>query len=171
MGIFDRFKKEKNDKPMNRTRFDRIDAYEDEAHLKHSFLKDKDREEMTEEEDREIMRRAGTHIGFFLTWIIKHHFEGEYLEDEREALEAVRREEMLGVDFFIEYCDGKFSQSDVSKEIYPFVDTYYKKYFTLYKEWVTNSLHKAPLEFVGTWEDYHKFEHILDEAYDSFCKK
>ena len=74
---------------------------------------------------------------------MEHHFEGKDLMDEKEALEAVRREEMLGVDFLMEYCDGKFIAHDVSEEVFP---------------------------YVGSWEDYQEFEHILDEAYASYCK-
>lgn len=101
MGLFDKFRKSKVNKQMNRPSFDRMEYHFDEAHQRHITLKDKDVEALTEEEELEIVRRAGTHIGFFLTWIIKHHFEGSYLMDEEEALEAVRREEMLGVDFLM----------------------------------------------------------------------
>ena len=150
--------------------FDRMEFYFDDAHQRHITLKDKDVEALTEEEELEIVRRAGTHIGFFLTWIIKNHFEGEIYLDEQEALEAVRREEMLGIDFLMEYGDGKFISDDVSEEILPFVDSYYDKYLTVFNQWVVNDLHDLPLEFVGSWEDYHQFEHILDEAYAAYCK-
>ena len=169
MGLFDKFKKSKANKQMDRFSFDRMEYHFDEAHMKHVSLKDKDVEALTEEEELEIVRRAGTHIGFFLTWIIKHHFEGEIYLDEQEALEAVRREEMLGIDFLMEYGDGKFIPDDVSEEIFPFVDSYYDKYLRVFAQWVIDDLHKLPLEFVGSWEDYHKFEHILDEAYASYC--
>ena len=171
MGLFDRFKKSKANKQMERLSFDRMEYHFDEAHRRHITLKDKDVEALTEEEELEIVRRAGTHIGFFLTWIIKHHFEGEIYLDEQEALEAVRREEMLGIDFLMEYGDGKFIADDVSEEILPFVDSYYDKYLTVFNQWVVNELHDLPLEFVGSWEDYHQFEHILDEAYAAYCKE
>lgn len=48
--------------------FDRMEFYFDEAHRRHIALKDKGVEALTEEEELEIVRRAGTH--FFLTWII-----------------------------------------------------------------------------------------------------
>ena len=103
MGLFDKFKKSKVNKQMNKPSFDRMEYHFDEAHQRHITLKDKDVEALTEEEELEIIRCAGTHIGFFLTWVI-------------------------------------------------------------------NELHDLPLEFVGSWEDYHQFEHILDEAYASYCK-
>lgn len=100
-------------------------------------------------------------------------FLGEIHKDNREAreaIEAVRREEMLGVDFLIDYCDEKFWGVDVSEEIYPFVTSYYEKYFSEYVDFVLNVLCDLPLEFIGTWEDYHDFEPVLDEAYEQYKK-
>ena len=170
MGLFDIFKKNNIKEQMNRPCFDRMEYHFDEAHQRNISLKDKDVEMLTKEEEMDIVRCAGTHIGFFLTWIIKNHFEGEYLLDEKEALEAVRREEMLGADFLMEYCDGKFVSHDVSEEVFPFVNSYYDNYLSIFAKLVVNDLHDLPLEFVGSWDDYHKFQHILDEAYASYCK-
>lgn len=55
-----------------------------------------------------------------------------------------------------------------TRDIFPFVDSYYDKYRSIFLQWVINDLHNLPLEVVGSWEDYHKFKHILDEAYDSY---
>ena len=74
--------------------------------------------------------------------------EGEIHEDEPEALEKVRKEEMLGVDFFLDYCDGKLWISDFSNEILPFVGAYYEQYIHEYNVWVVNDLCDLPLEFV-----------------------
>lgn len=105
-----------------------------------------------------------------MAWIIKHDFIGEiHKEYDKEAVEAVKNEKMSGVEFFIEYCDAKFLDEDVSEEILPFVEKYYKKYMSEYVEWVIGELCDIPMEFIGTWEDYHNFEHILDEAYQNYC--
>lgn len=172
MGLFDRFRNtEKRDESKRyHTSFDRIDYYYEKALSNCEFLLQKKESELTEEDRREIKRYAGNHIGFFLTWIILHHFEGEIHEDNREALEAVRREEMLGVDFLIDYCDEKFLGEDVSEEIFPFVSTYYEKYFSEYTNCVMNVLCDLPLEFIGSWKDYHDFEPILDAAYAQYKK-
>ena len=153
--------------------FDRIDYYFEKALSNCEFLLKKKESELTEEDYREIKRYAGNHIGFFLTWIIQHNFEGEIHKENREAMEAieaVRREEMLGVYFLIDYCDEKFWGVDVSEEIYPFVSAYYEKYFSEYVNFVLNDLCDLPLEFIGTWEDYHDFEPVLDEAYTQYKK-
>lgn len=172
MGLFDRFRKTEKSEKLERynASFDRIDYYYEKALGNCEFLLEKKESELTDEDRKEINRYAGNHIGFFLTWIIQHHFEGEILEENKEALEAVRREEMLGVDFLIDYCDEKFWGEDVSEEIYPFVASYYEKYFSVYTKWVMDILCDLPLEFIGSWEDYHQFEPILDEAYAQYKK-
>lgn len=128
-----------------------------------------DPDSLSEEELDEVDLFAGNHIGFFMTWIIKHNFEGEFFH--KEDIETVRNETMSGTEFIIEYCDGKFLGFSVSEEILGFVSDYYEnQYLDDYSQWVINSLGKAPLEFIGTWEDYHKFEHIIDNAYNSYLK-
>ncbi len=149
--------------------FDKIDYWHEKAYNNYLYLMNKKAEELTEEDEREIQRYAGCHIGFFFAWLIKHHFEGEiHREENKEALEAVRREEMSGVDFFIDHCDGKFWEEDAAEGILPFVEAYYEKYFSEYANWVVNELGDLPLEFAGSWEDYHRFEAVLDQAYASF---
>lgn len=151
--------------------FDRIDDWMDKAMGAYCEMNEKEPSELTEEDYKELQYYAGNHIGFFLAWIIKHDFIGEVHKDEydKEAVEAVKNEKMSGVEFVIQYCDGKFWDEDVSDEILPFVKKYYKNYMGDYIDWVLEELCDIPLEFIGTWEDYHNFEHILDEAYQNYC--
>lgn len=150
--------------------FDRIDNWTEKALESYCEMNKKKSSELTEEDYEQISYYAGNHIGFFLAWIIKHDFIGEiHKEYDTEAVEAVKNEKMSGVKFFIEYCDGKFWDEDLSEEILPFVEKYYKKYMREYIDWVLEDLCDIPLEFIGTWEDYHSFEHILDEAYQNYC--
>lgn len=106
-----------------------------------------------------------------MTWIIKHNFEGEIFNDYPEDIEAVRKETISGTEFVLECCDGKFCGIDVSEKIFGFVKDYYEnQYLDDYSQWVIDSLGKAPLEFIGTWEDYHKFEHVIDRAYNNYLE-
>lgn len=148
--------------------YDRMDNYYEAAYDNFLFLYRKKPEEITKENEIQIQRMAANHIGFFMTWIIQHHYEGEIYEEEKEGLEKVRKEEMLGVDFFLDYCDGKLLIEDFCNEILPFVGAYYEQYIREYNVWVVNELCDLPLEFVGTWEDYHQFEHVIDEAYADY---
>ena len=150
--------------------FDKTDFYFEKARKEYCAVSKKDVDSLTEDEEIEITRRAGNHIGFFLTWIIRKGFEGELHQELPQALEEVRTGKLLGVDFFRRYCDGKFWDEDLCPEILPFVVKYYDggQYWTDYVEWVINDLCDLPLEFVGDWEDYLQFEPVLDQAYQDF---
>jgi len=151
--------------------FDRVDYYYEKALEVYCQLPGKNKDALTDEDQNEITRRAGNHIGLFLTWIIRRGFEGELHQEEAQALEEVRAGKLPGVDFFMEYCDGKFWDEDVCTEILPFVEDYYGggRYWTDYIDWVLNDLCDLPMEFVGSWEDYLRFEPLLDRAYEAFC--
>ena len=153
--------------------FDRMDWYYEETLKRYCEAQKKDGGSLTEAEELEVVRRAGGHIAFFLTWIIRKGFEGELHKELPQALEQVREGTLPGVDFFLKYCDGKFWDEDLCPEIFPFVETYYGggQYWKDYVGWVLDDLHDLPLEFVGSWEDYLQFEPLLDRAYQAYCGK
>jgi hypothetical protein len=71
---------------------------------------------------------AGTHIGFFLYWLITRQLVGEEHkldEDSLADIVKVNACEMTGRDFLFKNCDGKFWDSDVEDSIIPFVHSYY----------------------------------------------
>ena len=148
--------------------FDKVDYYCDKA--REAYCQTEKKEPLTEEDEWEITRRAANHIGFFLTWLIRRGFEGELHRELPRALEEVRTGKLLGTDFFLKNCDGKFWDEDVSPEAQPFVVHYYDsgQYWRDYIDWVVNGLCGLPLEFVGSWEDYLRFEPLLDQAYQDF---
>ncbi|WP_368901760.1 DUF7832 domain-containing protein [Oceanobacillus oncorhynchi] len=150
--------------------FDRIDYHHASAYEPYMQKFQKDEEELTESDMDVIEYYAGNHIGFFLTWIIQHQFEGELLkETANEDLQAVRNETMSGIEFFIKNCDGKFTEEGVSEEIFPFVNAYYERYYlTDYGLWVIDDLKEVPFGFIGTWENYHDFEYTIDHAYQDY---
>ena len=150
--------------------FDRVDYYCDKARKVYCQTEAKEESALTEDDEYEITRRAGNHIGFFLTWIVRRRFNGELHREIPEILEAVKAGRLLGVDFFLRYCDGKFWDEDLCPEILPFVEDYYGggQYWTDYVGWVLDDLCDLPLEFVGSWEDYLQFEPVLDQAYQDY---
>lgn len=148
---------------------DRIDYYYEKAFEAYCDLKSVSPDKVTEEEQQEIYLYAGNHIGFFLTWVIKHDFIGAEHKGN-EAVNKVKEETMTGTEYLIEYCDTKFRSDDVAESLIPFVKEYYEtSYFQDYCDWVINELCDMPMEFIGTWEDYHEFEPVIDKAYAEFC--
>ncbi|MBQ8435061.1 MAG: hypothetical protein IJX24_03505 [Oscillospiraceae bacterium] len=123
---------------------------------------------LTDEDYDKIWLYAGNHIGFFMSWIIKNNFYGEEHNDN-ECIQAVKNETMTGTEFLMQCCDGKFWDIDVSDDILDFVNEYYeKKYLSDYSHWVIDELGDMLLEFIGTWKDYHEFEHVIDNAYKEY---
>ncbi len=148
---------------------DRIDYYYEKALEIYCDLHSVSDDELTDEQREEINLYAGNHIGFFLTWVIKHDFIADE-HKENEGVQLVKDEKMTGTEYLIEYCDTKFLSRDVAEELIPFVEEYYAdSYFGDYCNWVINDLCDLPMEFIGSWDDYHEFEEILDEAYENFC--
>ncbi len=144
---------------------DRADYYYESA-LK---IYGKSASQLTDKDVREIYLMGSNHIGFFLSWIIKNNFESS-LHKDSEGCKAVKDEKITGAEFLMDYCDGKFWGEDLCDEIFSFVHYYYNsdRYLKEYTSWVVNELCDIPCEFTGTWEDYHEFEHIIDEAYRNF---
>lgn len=153
--------------------FDKMDYYYGKALESYCRLEKKDADALTDEEQDTVVLRACTHIGFFLTWIIRRGFAGELHKERPQVLDDVRTGKLLGTDFFLAECDGKFWDEDIAPEILPFVTDYYGsgQYWQDYIDWVINDLCDLPLEFVGSWTDYQTFEPLLDRAYGAWKEK
>ena len=75
----------------------------------------------------------------------------------------------MGVDYLLGWCDGKLGTMDVKKDFQAFVNDYYEhQYMKDYSEFVVNDLYDLPLEFLGSWEDYHLFAPVIDQAYADY---
>ena len=47
-------------------------------------------------------------------------------------------------------------------------DYYDHQYMKDYSEFVVDDLYDLPLEFLGSWEDYHLFAPVIDQAYADY---
>ena len=69
---------------------------------------------------------GGTHIGIFLRWCFLQGWAGElHTTDANDDVEAVIRGEMSGTDFLFKYCDGKFTDEDLTEEGNAFASSYF----------------------------------------------
>ncbi|NRT62039.1 hypothetical protein [Clostridium saccharoperbutylacetonicum] len=75
-------------------------------------------------------------------------------------------------DFILICCDGKLWSDDFNNKGLAFTEYYYSsgKFINDYIDFVLNELHDIPCEFDFKWNDYKKFEDILDRRYEIFCK-
>lgn len=155
---------------MNNFTIDRIDYYYEKALEIYCDSESVTIDKISEEDMQEVYLYAGNHIGFFLTWVIKHDFISDEHKDN-EGVKQVKEETMTGTEFLIKYCDMKLLSSDIAETLIPFVEQYYEtRYFREYCDWVIHDLCDLPMEFIGTWEEYYEFEHVIDKAYEDFLK-
>lgn len=124
---------------------------------------------LTEEQAEEVWAYAGNHIGLFIQWIIENGFEGQDADEERA--ERIRKGEMLGTEYFINSCDCKFLDEDVSEEILPFVLYYYnesKLYLDDYCECCLDKENKPCYGVISDREDYIRLKARIDKAYREY---
>ncbi len=148
---------------------DEIDKYYDKALEAYCELYEISSDEINKEQQQEIYLYAGNHIGFFMTWLIKHDYISDKYKDT-EGIKKVKEEVMTGTEYLIEYCNGQFRSDILADSIMPFIGRYYKEhYFKRYCDWVINDLCDLPMEFIGTWEEYHDFESVIDAGHRWIC--
>lgn len=153
--------------------FDRYENLYDKALEAYCTCNKIKAEDLSDEADNIIINRACTHIGYYITWIIKHNMQGKMHDEyDSEDIEKVRNQEKTGVDFFLICCDGKLWDEDLNEEGLEFTEYYYAggQYMKDYINFVLNELYDLPCEFDFSWDDYLKFEVIINKRYDEFCK-
>lgn len=108
---------------------------------------------------------------FFLTWIIQNDF---YNKDifETEEIQLLKDEKISGTDFLMDHCDGKLVRQFINAEALDFIDYYYEnKYFDDYCAFVEGEIKGTVLGIRFSWDMYHQFKPILDNAYKEYGKK
>ena len=122
---------------------------------------------------------GGTHIGFFLAWIINKNLQGDLhreTKNDQNACKKVRRREITGRDFLFSNCDERFWSEDLNQEGLDFTNFYYNaeeddefNYFhdllKISQEYETN------YHLEDTWENYDKLRPYIDKAYKHWKKQ
>ena len=158
---------------------DRADWHYETA--EEEYIKEKniiDRSALTDDDVNEIYYRAANHIGLFINWLINNDFIGDENKEDAEAVDAVKSGAMLGVVYFMEYCDGKFWKCDVREDILPFVNEYFGdnefiSYYNDYGKWFDERYGGKNLVYtvVSNREDYLSFKPLMDNSYNKFINK
>ena len=112
---------------------------------------------------------GGTHIGFYLTWIIHNNLVGEFhTEESGEELALVKARKLDGREFLMTMCDEKFIDEDLSDEGNAFTQFYYaaeeKGYFDDYERVLKGHL-PTTYHIENSWENYDKIAPVISEAY------
>ena len=124
--------------------------------------------ELTEEQEEEICLYAADHIGLFLRWIIESGFEGE--ESDPEGCASVRKGEITGAEYLMEYCDGKFWDCDICDEIKPFVAEYYEsddenRPYQYFRDLVEVIGEENIYRIISGDKEYNALKALIDRAY------
>ncbi len=112
---------------------------------------------------------GGTHIGIYLAWMINHHLEGEFHQEESaEELEQVRTRQITGREFLTRMCDEKFLEEDLNEEGSAFTQAYYEsnEYFKDYDATLVDSNGLTDTYAVeDTWENYYLMADVISQKY------
>lgn len=73
------------------------------------------------------IKNGATHTGMFLNWCINNDFiSEEFKEDHEEDIQSLKRREVTGAEFIVDFMDGKFSEYDLNEAGNAFAHDYYK---------------------------------------------
>lgn len=117
---------------------------------------------------------GGTHIGFYLTWVIQHNLVGEFHQEESgEELALIHARKLDGREFLISMCDEKFTDEDVNSEGYAFTEYYYEAenngFFDDYERVLMGDL-PSIYHVENSWENYDKIAPVITQAYEKWKK-
>jgi len=107
---------------------------------------------------------AATHIGMFLGWAILRDMVGEaHWKDEERAfdLDRVRNRQLRPLDFFLNWCDERLTDVDLSEEGNAFAADYYKE--TYLADWA--DLFLDPYGVDDSWENFDLVVALLDRRF------
>lgn len=115
---------------------------------------------------------GGTHIGFYLAWLIQNDLVGEFhLEESIDELAAVRERRMDGRAFLIDMCDEKFTDEDVNDEGLAFTEFYYQAeeggFFDDYERVLAQGL-PTVYHVENIWENYDKISPVITVAFNTW---
>ena len=117
------------------------------------------------------IENGATHIGMYLTWIIKNNLQGELLDEEMpEAIADLKKRKINGRDFLLDYCDEKLTEDDLSEEGLAFTEDYYSDaYISDYEAILAKNL--ASIYHVEDfWENYDKIAPVISKRFSEWKK-
>lgn len=118
-------------------------------------------------------KNGGTHIGFFLAWLINNELISyELIKECKEDLKKVRNREMTGRDFLFAKCDGNLSANHLNEEGQEYTEFYFDNeeadfYFMDYEKALMQEVPSC-YHVEDTWENYDKIAALIDETYNSW---
>ncbi|MCE3296789.1 MAG: hypothetical protein K0R65_2503 [Crocinitomicaceae bacterium] len=110
--------------------------------------------------------KAAIHIGFYLTWVIENKMiSEEHAKGSQEVISRIKNKEITALEFLVNNCDGKFSESDLNQEGLAFTlgyyeDDYLDDFDTLFGDSVEHFY-----ELEDSWPNYEKIKKVIDKRF------
>ena len=125
----------------------------------------------------DLPSQAGaTHIRMFVAWALLHGLAGDiHTREFPEPLARLRERKITPGQFFLEACDGKFTDEDLSEVGNRFAEYYYERddrrgtYFADYAGRVGTeppSIYHVP----DTWETYERLAPIIQQRFEEWLR-
>lgn len=118
---------------------------------------------------------AGTHIGFYINWLIDNDLIGEFLTEEcPDEIQAVKDRKMTGREFFIDCCDGKLFEDMLTEEGFKFTHYYYEDGGKTAPQFLADYIDLLGVnvdsiyEVDCTWENYATLQQHIDGVYNNW---
>ncbi|MGO8933516.1 MAG: hypothetical protein ACLPLZ_08095 [Terracidiphilus sp.] len=125
---------------------------------------------------KDLPATAGaTHTGMFVAWALLSGFAGDiYIRDFPNEIPKLLSRSVTPGEFFLESCDGKFTDDDLSDEGNEFAQAYFDfqkgKYLADYE--LTLGAGLADLYHVrDTWENFDRLKPVLDRRHAEWRAK
>ena len=115
---------------------------------------------------------GATHTGMFVAWAFLSGLAGDiHIEDAPEDLSRLKSRTITPGAFFLGFCDGKFTDEDLSDEGNAFAQSYFDfdngKYLADYEAIL--SLGLPELYYVkDTWENFDLLKPVLDNRFNEW---
>lgn len=115
---------------------------------------------------------GATHIGMFVAWALLSGLAGAiHLEDFPEELERLKTKQITPGQFFMNACDGKFTDGDLNERGNAFASHYFDhtrgRYLQDY-EATLGSDNPTLYHVADTWDNFDRLEPILDRRFSEW---
>ena len=125
---------------------------------------------------KDLPDEAGaTHTGMFVAWALLSGLAGElHTKEFPEDLEKLRSRTVTPGRFFLDACDGKFTDEDLTDEGNAFTQSYFDfdtgSYLKDYEGLLAKGL-PSTYHVPDTWENFEKLQPVLNARLESWRRK
>ena len=115
---------------------------------------------------------SATHTGMYLAWALSNGLAGELHDPHSsDAIARLQARSLTPGVFFLEHCDGQFTDEDLNEEGNAFTAAYYDllkgKYVVDYEKILGPGL-PGLYHVADSWENFDKMKLILDQRFSEW---